>query len=199
MNLRELFKNGSGDSLPKPTATQRKSGDDGPWPPEHIRGIRSNPCYAGLGIYTALVPEVDWVHSAVKLIEQEGAEQFLVNMLHMLRESFPSNGPANKVISLTNSEGETIEVKRGDNGVILVRHSEKDADRFGEFNTVDMLTKDPTAWESLAKQGIYINSETGKDAISQIGNIGFLRIDDEQILVGAEDGKLICEAIKQLD
>jgi hypothetical protein len=88
MNLRELFKNGSGESLPEPTVTQRMSGDDGPWTAEQVRGIQSNPCYAGIGPYPGLVSEVDWVHSAIKVIEQDGAEQFLVNVLAMLRASF---------------------------------------------------------------------------------------------------------------
>jgi hypothetical protein len=89
MDLNEIFKNGTkGKRLPKPTVTQRVSGDDGPWTPEQVRGIRSNPCYAGVGPYPALVPEADWIHSAARAIEQDGAEQFLVNMLHMTRGCF---------------------------------------------------------------------------------------------------------------
>ena len=88
MNLRDLFKNGSDASLPEPNVEMRMSGDDGEWTAEQVRGIRANPCYASIGPYPALVPDVDWVHNAVKVIQDDGAEQFLVNMLAMLRASF---------------------------------------------------------------------------------------------------------------
>jgi hypothetical protein len=104
-----------------------------------------------------------------------------------------------KTISLKNADGETIEVKRGEDGIIPVRHCGKDTERFGEFNTVAMLSKEPAAWEFLAKNGVYINSEAGKEALKTIGALGFLRIDEEQILIGPDDGQLICDAIKQLD
>lgn len=83
--------------------------------------------------------------------------------------------------------------------IILVRHSGKDADSLGEFNTIEMLTKRPKAWDFLAQRGIYTNSEFGKEALAHFGFMGFLVIHGEQIFVGPEDGKLICEAIKQLD
>ena len=107
-----------------------------------------------------------------------------------------------KVITLKNEDGETVEVKRGkihNSDVVLVRHSGKDADNFGEFNTVEMLTSGQKAWEFFAKRGIYTNSEAGKEALGKMGFAGLLVINGEQLLVGPEDGKLICEAIKQLD
>ena len=88
MNLNEIFANGNGKPLPEPNVAIRVSGDDGPWTPEHVRGIISNPCYAGVGPYPGLVPEDDWVHAAVRQIEKDGEEQFLVNMLHLLRGMF---------------------------------------------------------------------------------------------------------------
>jgi len=88
MNLSDIFTNDSQKPLPKPNAVRRVSGDDGPWSPEHVRGIICNPCYAGVGPYPGLVPEAAWVHAAARTIHEDGAEQFLVNMLEMLRESF---------------------------------------------------------------------------------------------------------------
>ena len=107
-----------------------------------------------------------------------------------------------KTSTLKNDIGEKIEVKRGrvrGEDIILVRHAGKDADSIGEFNTVGMITKDPKAWDFLAKKGIYTNSEVGKEAMERIGFAGFLVIHGEQLLVGPDDGKLICEAIRQLD
>jgi hypothetical protein len=34
------------------------------------------------------VPEDAWIHTAARTIASDGAEQFLVNMLEMLRQSF---------------------------------------------------------------------------------------------------------------
>ena len=42
-------------------------------PPEAVKGILVNPIYTG---------------ACAKLIEEEGAQQFLVNLLHVLRECF---------------------------------------------------------------------------------------------------------------
>lgn len=89
MNLTDLFSaENSSLQLPKANAIQRVSGDESPWTPEHVRGVISNPCYAGIGPYPPLVPEEAWVHTAARAIKDEGAEQFLVNMLEMLRQSF---------------------------------------------------------------------------------------------------------------
>lgn len=89
MNLTDLFSNGgSRQPLPKVNAVQRLSGDESPWTQEQVRGVISNPCYAGIGPYPPLVPEEAWIHTAASTITSEGAEQFLVNMLEMLRQSF---------------------------------------------------------------------------------------------------------------
>ena len=47
-----------------------------------------NPVYAGFVPFPALVSDEQWVAAAAKAIEKEGAEQFLVNLLHVLRETF---------------------------------------------------------------------------------------------------------------
>ena len=74
--------------LPKPTviyATSDNAGD-----PKAIRGIICNPLYAGVPPYPAIVTDEEWVGSAKKMIAEEGAEQFLVNMLYVLREALRS-------------------------------------------------------------------------------------------------------------
>jgi hypothetical protein len=47
----------------------------------------ANPIYAGIGPYPQLIPDEQWVRCAAKAIAQDGAEQFLVNMLHVLRQA----------------------------------------------------------------------------------------------------------------
>jgi hypothetical protein len=76
--------------LPKPNATMKYASDFGNVTEAEIRGIIANPIYAGIGPYPAMVPEEQWVKAAVKAIQEDGAEQFLVNLLSVLRESFQS-------------------------------------------------------------------------------------------------------------
>jgi hypothetical protein len=51
------------------------------------RGMLSNPVYVGVPPYNRVVSDEAWVRAAVKLIEEDGPEQFLVNLLYMLRIS----------------------------------------------------------------------------------------------------------------
>src|SRR6201982_12351 len=88
MNLTDILADDGEKPVPKTNAVRRLSGDEAPSNPEHVRGIICNPCYAGVGPYPGLVPEAAWVHAAARAIQEDGAEQFLVNMLQMLRESF---------------------------------------------------------------------------------------------------------------
>jgi hypothetical protein len=44
-----------------------------------------NPIYAGIPPYPPLVSDEDWIVAARRVIEQEGIEQFLANMLYLLR------------------------------------------------------------------------------------------------------------------
>jgi hypothetical protein len=57
--------------------------------PESIKGILINPIYTGVGPFPPLVKDEVWVSACAKLIEEEGSEQFLVNLLFVLRECFP--------------------------------------------------------------------------------------------------------------
>lgn len=75
--------------LPEPNAvfvpsTKRM----GTYTHEDVRGMISNPTYAGFGPFPQLIPDEMWIQTAIKEIELQGATQFLVNMLHVLRASF---------------------------------------------------------------------------------------------------------------
>jgi hypothetical protein len=57
-------------------------------PPEAIKGILVNPIYTGVGPFPRLVEDAAWVRACAKLIEEDGPQQFLVNLLYVLRECF---------------------------------------------------------------------------------------------------------------
>jgi hypothetical protein len=52
-----------------------------------VEGMVSNPVYVGVPPYRRVVSDEAWIQAATTLIEKKGAEQFLVNMLYMLRVS----------------------------------------------------------------------------------------------------------------
>jgi hypothetical protein len=54
--------------------------------PEAVRGMLINPIYTGIVSFPRLVEVAVWVRACAKLIEEDGAEQFLVNLLYVLRE-----------------------------------------------------------------------------------------------------------------
>jgi hypothetical protein len=54
----------------------------------HVKGILVNPIYTGVGRFPRLVEDAVWVRACAKLIEEEGSQQFLVNLLYVLRECF---------------------------------------------------------------------------------------------------------------
>ena len=56
--------------------------------PEAVKGILVNPIYTGVGPFPRLVEDAAWVRACAKLIDEEGTEQFLVNLLYVLRECF---------------------------------------------------------------------------------------------------------------
>jgi hypothetical protein len=53
---------------------------------EAVRGILVNPIYTGVGPFPRLVEDGPWVRACARLIQEEGAEQFLVNLLYVLRD-----------------------------------------------------------------------------------------------------------------
>jgi hypothetical protein len=87
--------NGSNKPLPAPNVVVARAGarlDE--LPPEAVKGILVNPIYAGVGPFPRLVEDALWVRACAKLIEEEGSQQFLVNLLYVLRECFPEGSTA---------------------------------------------------------------------------------------------------------
>ena len=81
--------NGSNKPLPTPNVVVARAGTSpAQLSPEAVKGILVNPLYTGVGPFPRLVEDVAWVRSCAKLIEQEGSQQFLVNLLYVLRECF---------------------------------------------------------------------------------------------------------------
>jgi hypothetical protein len=80
--------------LPRVNVEYIAAGDFGDMTPEKIRAMICNPVYTGLGPYEAILDDEKWIRSAVRMIETEGTEQFLVNMLYVLRKSLGTGGPA---------------------------------------------------------------------------------------------------------
>ena len=74
--------------LPARTAGFATGGVDALDSEENLRGIICNPIYAGVGPFPRMVSDDMWIGSAAKLTRAEGPEQFLVNMLYVLRRSF---------------------------------------------------------------------------------------------------------------
>jgi|SRR5690606_2759435 len=73
--------------LPKVNVEFATSADSGNMTVEKMRSLMCNPIYAGVGPYPALVDDETWVRAAAQMIKKEGSEQFLVNMLYVLRQS----------------------------------------------------------------------------------------------------------------
>ena len=81
--------NGSKKPLPAPNVVVARSGTPpDQLSPEAVKGILVNPIYTGVGPFPRLVEDAAWVRASSKLIEEEGPEQFLVNLLYVLRECF---------------------------------------------------------------------------------------------------------------
>jgi hypothetical protein len=82
--------NGTDEPLPAPNVIVARSGTPlHELSAEAVRGILVNPIYTGVGPFPRLVEDAAWVRGCAKLIEEEGAHQFLVNLLYVLRECFP--------------------------------------------------------------------------------------------------------------
>ena len=86
--------NGSESPLPAPNVIVARSGTPvDELSPEAVRGILVNPIYAGLGPFPRLVQDDAWVRGCALMIAEEGAEQVLVNLLYVLRESLGDGSP----------------------------------------------------------------------------------------------------------
>ena len=91
MDPSDIFQKQTGKEnapIPPPNVVVRTSGYEGEWTEEQIKGIICNPIYAGIGPYPSFVSDEVWIRCASKQISNEGAEQFLVNLLKVLRECF---------------------------------------------------------------------------------------------------------------
>src|SRR5271167_3722922 len=79
--------NGGHSPLPAPNVVVAKSATPmHDLSPAAIKGILVNPISTGVAPFPRLVQDEAWVRACAKLIEEEGKEQFLVNLLHVLRE-----------------------------------------------------------------------------------------------------------------
>ena len=82
--------NGSDKALPAPNVVVARAGTPPEQPsPEAVKGILVNPIYTGVGPFPRVVEDAAWVRACARLIEADGADQFLVNLLYVLRECFP--------------------------------------------------------------------------------------------------------------
>jgi hypothetical protein len=91
MMLDSILPEGNGDDkpLPEPNVVVARAGaPPEQLSPEAIKGILVNPIYTGLGPFPRLVEDAALVRACAKLIAEEGADQFLVNLLYVLRECF---------------------------------------------------------------------------------------------------------------
>jgi len=52
-----------------------------------IKGMLMNPAYAGIADFPPLVSDKQWINSAKKIMKQDSPEQFLVNLLFLLRST----------------------------------------------------------------------------------------------------------------
>ena len=87
--------NGSNKPLPAPNVVVARAGTPpDQLSPEAVKGILVNPIYTGVGPFPRLVEDAAWVRACARLIEEEGADQFLVNLLHVLRECFQEEATA---------------------------------------------------------------------------------------------------------
>ena len=86
--------NGSESPLPAPNVVVARSGTPiDELSPEAVKGILVNPIYTGIGPFPRMVQDDAWVHARARMIEEEGAEQVLVNLLYVLRECLGDRSP----------------------------------------------------------------------------------------------------------
>lgn len=83
------MKSGRERPLPNVNVEFAVSGDLGNMTGAKVRSLFCNPIYVGINGFPALINDETWVRAASRMIREEGAEQFLVNMLYVLRQSFP--------------------------------------------------------------------------------------------------------------
>ena len=87
------FKRPDQKPLPKPNV-DLTAGEDAEMPAEKVRAMVCNPLYAGITAnFPKLVDDETWIRAAAQAIREHGPEQWLVNMLYVLRESLGTGAP----------------------------------------------------------------------------------------------------------
>lgn len=88
VKMRDFFGDDADDlELPEPTVEFKASDNEEDFTSGQIAGILCNPVYAGVGVDQAVISDKMWVKAATRLIDEQGAEQFLVNLLYVLRQT----------------------------------------------------------------------------------------------------------------
>jgi len=95
--------------LSPPNVTYRQPGSPGDMSASDTKGIICNPTSTGIGPYPKKLTDSAWIQAAVQLIDEEGAEQFLVNMLHMLRQSLAEEAMQAEITVQQNADAAEIE------------------------------------------------------------------------------------------
>ena len=57
----------------------------------HVKGMLVNPLYAGVGPFPQVVSDAQWVAACKRFLQQDTPEQFLVNLLFVLRQSLETS------------------------------------------------------------------------------------------------------------
>jgi hypothetical protein len=85
--------NGQEKQLPLPDVEVARSGTPAAaMTAAEVKGMLVNPLYAGVGFSHQIVSDAHWVASCKRLLQQDGPEQFLVNLLFVLRQSLETSG-----------------------------------------------------------------------------------------------------------
>jgi len=57
-------------------------------PPPNVLGPTLNPLHCGIGPFQKLYEDKQWITAIRFILKQQGASQFFVNMLHIMREAY---------------------------------------------------------------------------------------------------------------
>jgi len=89
----KTFKRPDPKPLPQPNVDLTVS-EDGEMTAEKVRAMFCNPLYAGITAnFPKLVDDETWIRAAAQAIREHGPEQWLVNMLYVLRASLGTGTP----------------------------------------------------------------------------------------------------------
>lgn len=100
-----------------------------------------------------------------------------------------------KTISLKTATGETIEVKYSADGKIKIRHSDINAESFGEFHEYAKRIRQQGPQTALQNKGIDASSPDAKEIAERLG--GYMVLRGETFLISSEETAMILEAIKK--